>query len=234
MSANQDTVNQNWKTLFNSKAKYTLNDKKIITSESISFLESIKSSSDVYQDLMVLQDILVHVGNVSDKLAIGNQVFINQNYSAQRIKKLAFAAQSKKNVELSKINTIEFVKKNYKGNWEVLKKHKEIKIWTEDNKTQGNLDSEHPIDKMIIDILNDKLQTKLRYLQVNKLTGNHIEFGDCNMVRTELCMLNSRDTESQADLTESCCEDQLCMTFGNCVLMFDQQIHQMTIREVQK
>ena len=82
---------------------------------------------------------------------------INQNYSAQRIKKLAFSAQAKKNVELSKSNNIEFVKKNYKGNWEVLKKHKEIKNWTEDNKNYGNLNSENPIDSILIGILNDKL-----------------------------------------------------------------------------
>jgi hypothetical protein len=44
---------------------------------------------------------------------------------------MAFSAQSKLNVELSKVNTVEFVKKNYKGNWEVLKKHKDVKNWGE-------------------------------------------------------------------------------------------------------
>jgi hypothetical protein len=44
---------------------------------------------------------------------------------------MAFFAQSKKNVELTKSKSIEFVKKNYKGNWEMLKKHKEIQNWTE-------------------------------------------------------------------------------------------------------
>ena len=176
-----------------------------------------------------MQDVVMHIGNVSDKLSIGNQVFINQNYSAQRIKKLAFKAQSKKNIELSKNNCIEFVKKNYKGNWEVLKKHKDIKNWTEINKKSANLDQNDPVDKIIIDILEDKLQTKLRYLQVKKLSGSHFEFGDSSKIRSQLCMLNENSSEE-----EKTQKDQLCMTFGNCVLMFDHQIHNLTISEVQK
>jgi len=39
----------------------------------------------------------------------------------------------------------------------VLKKHKEIKNWTEDNKNYGNLNAENPIDSILIGILNDKL-----------------------------------------------------------------------------
>ena len=38
MSADQDTVNKKWKTLYNSKAKFTLNNQKVITSDSITFL----------------------------------------------------------------------------------------------------------------------------------------------------------------------------------------------------
>jgi len=82
---------------------------------------------------------------------------LNKNFTAQRIKKIAFSAQSSKNVELRKHNQIEFVKKNYKGNWEVLKKHKEIKIWTEQNKLMGDFKPQNPIDAIVQDLLDDKL-----------------------------------------------------------------------------
>ena len=82
-------------------------------------------------------DAIIHLGNISDKLQVGNPILLNQNFSANRIKKMAFAAQSLRNVEL-KNNQVEFVKKNYKGNWEALKNHKDVKNWSEQNKLSGN------------------------------------------------------------------------------------------------
>ena len=91
---------------------------------------------------------------------------------------MAFAAQSKKNVELSKDQSIEFNKKNYKGNWEVLKSHKNIKNWTEQNKIMCDFNLKNPVDSILYGILHDKLQTKLRYFKIEKLTGYQYELGD--------------------------------------------------------
>lgn len=43
-------------------------------------------------------------------------------------------------------------------------------------------------------------------------------------------MLNEKAIEQE----ESAIKDKLCFTFGNCVLIFDQQIHNLSIQEVQK
>ena len=47
---------------------------------------------------------------------------------------MAFAAQSQKNVEISKDNMVEIVKKNYKGNWETYKRHNAILNFSNENK----------------------------------------------------------------------------------------------------
>jgi len=152
---------------------------------------------------------------------------LNKNFTAQRIKKIAFSAQSSKNVELRKHNQIEFVKKNYKGNWEVLKKHKEIKIWTEQNKLMGDFKPHNPIDAIVQDLLDDKLQTKLRYLRLEKLAENNYEVGDCVKTKTELFMLE-KDEDVQGG------KGHLCFTYGGCVLLFDQSIYELSLQEVKK
>jgi hypothetical protein len=81
------------------------------------------------------------------------------------------------------------VKKNYKGNWEVLKHHKNLKNWTEQNKILCDFNKKNPIDNIIASILNNKLQTKLRYLRLQKLKGNQYELGDRVKIKSELCML---------------------------------------------
>ena len=126
-----NTVNKQWKQLLSSKAKFTLGEKKVTILDSVSFLKKIQNLDDILCDLSIQGNILVHLGNLSDKLSQGNQIFILKNFTAQRIKKIAFSQQAAKNVELSKSKLIEFVKKNYRGNWEVLKKHKNVKNWTE-------------------------------------------------------------------------------------------------------
>ena len=59
---------------------------------------------------------------------------MNQNFSSLRVQKLAFAAQSEKNVEISKEGQVEIVKKNYKGNWETYKRHNAIANYYLENK----------------------------------------------------------------------------------------------------
>ena len=105
---------------------------------------------------------------------------------------MAFAAQSLRNVEL-KNNQVEFVKKNYKGNWEALKNHKDVKNWSEQNKLSGNFNKNEPVDCKLMSILDDKLQTKLRYLKLQKIIENKYELGDNYKIRTEFCILKSKE-----------------------------------------
>lgn len=116
LSKDHNTVNKKWNQLVQSKAKFTLGhvdeslslakyapgDKKVFVSESISFLQKIQSLEDILCDLSIQSNILVHLGNLSEKLSQGNQIFIQKNFTAQRIKKLAFGQQASRNVGLSK------------------------------------------------------------------------------------------------------------------------------------
>ena len=118
LSKEQPTMVQKWKTVLGSKAKFVINkEKKVTGNNSIEFLEKFEENIDsmLAYDSNMIKDTLLHLGNLSEKLATGSHVFINQNYSAQRIKKLAFGQQSKRNVGITN-GSIEFVKKEYKGN----------------------------------------------------------------------------------------------------------------------
>ena len=59
-------------------------------------------------------------------------MYLQPNYGAQRVKKVAHRQQAIKNVEIKK-GKISFVKKNYKGNLEVLKKHQDIPSYFRQN-----------------------------------------------------------------------------------------------------
>lgn len=127
-----------------------------MTSDSIKYLKEIDANSKDLVDLDSQLDTIIHLGNISDKIQTGNPILFNQNFSANRIKKMAFAAQSLRNVEL-KNNNVEFIKKNYKGNWEALKNHKDVKNWSEQNKILGDFNKMEPVDFKLMSILDDKL-----------------------------------------------------------------------------
>ena len=136
-------------------------------------MEKLESSIDTIlaYDADLIKDTLLHLGNLAEKISLGSSVFINQNYSAQRIKKLAFGQQSRINVVISKNNIIDFVKKQYKGNWETLKHHKDVKTFSESNRTNNTFDLSNPVDQKLSMILENKLQSKLRYMELRRITG---------------------------------------------------------------
>ena len=136
-------------------------------------MEKLESNIDTIlaYDADLIKGTLLHLGNLSEKVSLGSSVFINQNYSAQRIKKLAFGQQSRINVVISKNNIIDFVKKQYKGNWETLKHHKDVKTFSESNRTNNTFDLSNPVDQKLSMILENKLQSKLRYMELRRITG---------------------------------------------------------------
>lgn len=75
--------------------------------------------------LDIISDLLLKLGYLTKNIQMGKQTFLQQNYGAQRVKKIAHKQQAFKNVEIKK-GKISFVKKNYKGNLETLKKHQNI------------------------------------------------------------------------------------------------------------
>ena len=79
-------------------------------------------------------------------------------------------------------------------------------------------------------ILDDKLQTKLRYLKLQKIIENKYELGDNYKIRTEFCILKSKE-EQEDEIIKM---DLLCFTLGSCVILFDEQIHNLSVTEVQK
>ena len=64
--------------------------------------------------LHIISDILVKVGFFAKNIQMGKQIYLQQNYAAQRVKNVAQKQQAIKNVELKK-GQIQIVKKNYKG-----------------------------------------------------------------------------------------------------------------------
>lgn len=71
------------------------------------------------------------LGKIVEKMADGKQVFLNLNYNAQRTRKTLFEKQTEQKIvytesEGAVVPGIEFVKENYKGNIEALKRHRLI------------------------------------------------------------------------------------------------------------
>ena len=192
---------------------------------SIEFIEKLDDviESILAYDADLIKHTLLHLGNVAEKISFGNNIFISQNYSAQRIKKLAFGQQSRINVSISKNNAIDFVKKQYKGNWEQLKHHKDLKSFSESNRTDNTFDLTNPIDQKLAKILDNKLQSKLRYMELRRITGPDFQLGT---IRTKFCLLSNDDDGVKMD--------HLCFTYGGAVLLFEDQIDQLNLIEVQK
>ena len=140
-----------------SKAKFVLDtEKKVTCYTSIEYLEKLNTDEILAYDANLIKDTLIHLGNISDSLSIGSHIFINQNYSAQRIKKLAFGQQSRKNVIISQ-GSIEFVKSQYKGNWEQLRHHKDLINMAEANRSDNTFNLSDPVDQILFSFLKNKV-----------------------------------------------------------------------------
>jgi len=194
--------------------------------------------------LGMIRDVVKHLGNITLKLQNGQQVFLNKNFSAQRIKKLAFRAQAEKNVQL-RDGEIDFVKKQYKGNWETLKKHKDLKVYLEHNKNQ-QFDLASPIDQKIKRVLDLKSQTKLRYLKLDRMAQEvnddsageifvnyptvTYELGVFHRIKTDFGLLKGNDAGKETE--DPAEDDMLIVTFGYGVVCFDDIAGEFNLQEV--
>lgn len=158
--------------MLGSKSKFNTSSKVIRTTDSISYLQNLSVLTETFQaDTTTQVEVLVHLGNIADKLQTGNQVFLNQNFSALRVQKLAFAAQSQKNVEINKDKMVEIVKKNYKGNWETYKRHNNITNFHNENKSLEIPSSGNPLSSKIIQLKDDP-HSYFKYLKISQMSGN--------------------------------------------------------------
>lgn len=111
------------------------------------------------------------------------------------MQKLAFAAQSERNVEINKDKMVEIVKKNYKGNWETYKRHNNIINFHNENKSLEIIPSGNPLSSKIIQLKDDP-HSYLKYLKISQMSGNKYEIGDSNKMRTEFCLLKTEDGDN--------------------------------------
>ena len=72
---------------------------------------------------------------------------------------------------------VEFVKKNYKGNFESLKWHKDVSNYIEWNKMIEFDEKERPEDAILAPMITPRLSTKLKYLRVDRLEGSSFRLG---------------------------------------------------------
>jgi hypothetical protein len=64
-----------------------------------------------------------------------------------------------------------------------------------------------------------------------KIKDNHYELGDRVKTKTDLFMLVRNEDE---DTQEILAANLLCFTYGGCVILFDDYIHELGLMEVQK
>jgi len=74
---------QKWNTIFETKSKFSIDEKKVSGTASIDYLKGLESQMDMMAcDGGQTKHVLFHLGNISEKMSLGMAVFINQNYSA--------------------------------------------------------------------------------------------------------------------------------------------------------
>jgi len=251
------TTNKKWNIIMTTPTKFQIAEQKdlsVTVDDSLYFFEGRFTEyldkleeAKLEKGIEMIQDVVKHLGNITLKLQNGQQVFLNKNFSAQRIKKLAFRQQAEKNVQL-RDGEIDFVKKQYKGNWETLKKHKDLKVYLEHNKTQP-FDAASPIDQKIKSVLDLKSQTKLRYLKLEKTAQGEnddsaeeifvnyptvtYELGCYNRIRTDFCLLKGSDAGKETE-DPAAEDDMLLVTFGYGVVCFDDIAGEFNLQEVRQ
>ena len=192
------------------------------------------------------------LGQVADKLGQGKQVFIGLNYGAQRVKKQAFEEQVERNIVYSDsknslIEGVEFVKKNYKGNNEALKRHRDVDNNIEWNKLVEFRPEFKPEDAILGPMIIPRLSRQMKFLRVQRVSGMTFRLGQNLKLETELFPLKGADedddeeerprTGSLAESESTAGGDQpagpvLCMKYGNGVLVFDEGVGQLNLKEV--
>lgn len=85
------------------------------------------------------------------------------------------------------------------------------------------MDPNSEVEKRLLDILEDKLQTKLRYLKMRKIKTNHFEIGDKLKTRSEFLLLQTANEESQEN-------QHLCIKYGSGLLLFDDHIENINLK----
>lgn len=138
--------------------------------------------------LGTISQLLVKVGFFSKNIQMGKQLYLQQNYAAQRVKNTAQKYQASKNVELKK-GQIQIVKKNYKGKIEMLKKHQNIAQYHEEN-AQQQFDENSEVDQTVAHILKKSKDTQLAYLKIQKVENLQYKFGVTKTFTSEFFFLN--------------------------------------------
>ena len=195
-----------------------------------------------------LVDPVDTLGKVVEKIAQGRWVFLNRNYGAQRTRKTTCDKQSQQNIihtdsAEAVVPGVEFVKENYKGNLEALKRHRHVESQSNQNE-QIDFDAmSAPSNHVLAPLLTPRLSNEFQFLQVKHLNDSHFVLGDANSIETELFPLMQDDDSS----LKSVCHDlqtfesqgndeervgALCMKYGKCALLVDDAIGQLNLREV--
>uniref|UniRef100_A0A7S3CSI1 Uncharacterized protein n=1 Tax=Strombidium rassoulzadegani TaxID=1082188 RepID=A0A7S3CSI1_9SPIT len=268
---NSDALDKKWVGVLTKKDKFSekasTQQDPVTYLQSIQFIEALKDTlsqmeleeqsieaNDLDKHSDLIPEVLLHIGNLADRLQQGHSMFIVGNYHSQRAKEKGFGVQADKFVQIDKVNNeIEFNKAQYKDNWELLKKHKNLANFTEHNKRevrQEGFSVDNPVDSKLLEILSEKMQTQLRYIQLTRVShasiGDNIyELGPRRKVRSKFCILiesmdeepSLEDSGIQAmDMGEDAKNQeklrQLCFSYGNCILPFDDWIQEISLREV--
>lgn len=99
-----------------------------------------------------------------------------------------------------------------------------MKNLTETNRETNTFDLSSKIDQKLLSVLDNKFSNKLRYISLRKITEASFQLGP---VRTNFCLLVDQEEDGVK-------MDNLCMTFGCGVVLFDEQVDQLNLIEVQK
>lgn len=66
--------------------------------------------------------------------------------------------------------------------------------WSEQNKISADIDGKHQVDSLLKTVLEDKLQTKLRYLRIQKIGDNFYLLGDKEQTKVEMCVVTNDES----------------------------------------
>ena len=135
------------------------------------------------------------------------------------------------------------MKKNYKGNLEALKRHKELTNYIEWNNLVEFQPGLKPEDTILAPLIQPRLGKKMRYLQISRLSTLGFRIGANLKLDTEFFPLRgaedddesyvdeSKNTESEVTKSISGVNSTLCMRYGNGVLLFDDVVGHLNLKE---
>lgn len=131
--SDQGTIMKKWSTILSDDetveiggAEFKLQvDECLVSLPELSDVQSRLMAGEIDNALHLIADLLIKIGFFTKNIQLGKQIYLQQNYAAQRVKNVAQRQQAIKNIEL-KMRQIQIVKKNYKGKTEMLKKHQDF------------------------------------------------------------------------------------------------------------